>query len=137
MQAQKFVFATLKEALTTASILRQPESGKPYTLRTDASTYAFGAVLLQGEGNDERPIEYASHLLTAAEKNYSTTEREALAPVWAVHKFRGYLEEVPSIAISDHQPLKWLMSLKSPSGWLVRWALQLQPFNLVIEYTPG
>ncbi|GFW14998.1 hypothetical protein TNCV_982901 [Trichonephila clavipes] len=44
----------------------------------DASNYALGAVLLQGEGSDEHPIEYASRLLTPAERNYSTTEREAL-----------------------------------------------------------
>jgi hypothetical protein len=75
--------------------------------------------------------------LSAAEKNYSTTEREALALVWAVQRFRGYIEETSTIAITGHQPLKWLMSLKSPSGRLARWALQLQPYQLTIEYTPG
>ncbi|GFX44791.1 retrovirus-related Pol polyprotein from transposon 412 [Trichonephila clavipes] len=58
---------------------------KPFIIRTDASSYALGAVLLQGESpTDEQPVEYASRLLSSAEKNYSTTEREALAVVWAL-----------------------------------------------------
>lgn len=80
---------------------------------------------MQGEGSDERPIEYASRLLAPAERNYTTTEREALAVVWAVTKFRGYIEESEVVVKSDHQPLRWLMSLKSPSGRLARWALML------------
>ncbi|GBN77659.1 Retrovirus-related Pol polyprotein from transposon 297 [Araneus ventricosus] len=76
-------------------------------------------------------------LLIPAERNYSTTEREALAVVWALEKFRGYVESQGIIIASDHQPLKWLMSIKSPSGRLERWALQIQSFNPKIEYTPG
>ncbi|XP_037298663.1 uncharacterized protein LOC119190566 [Manduca sexta] len=74
--------------------------------------------------------------LALAERNYTTTEREALAVVWAVGKFRGYIEGAQIIVKSDHQPLKWLMSIKSPSGRLTRWALTLQEFDLRIEYTP-
>jgi hypothetical protein len=135
--AQQEAFETLKNRLITAPILQQADLSKPFTLRTDASSHAIGAALLQGEENEERPIEYASRLLTAPEKNYSTTEREALAIVWAVNKFRGYIEENTTVVITDHQPLRWLMSLKSPTGRLARWALQLQPFDLTIQYTPG
>lgn len=107
-------------------------------LKTDASSYALGACLLQGEGHDERPVEYASRLLTPAERNDSTTEREALAVVWAItKKFRGYFECLPVTVKSDHQPLRWLMSLKSPTGRLARWALALQAFDVKIDYTPG
>lgn len=136
-KAQEDAFQALKEALTSAPVLRQADPSQPYILRTDASAYAIGAALLQGEGVEERPIEYASRLLTPPERNYSTTEREALAVVWAVNKFRGYVEETSTIVITDHQPLKWLMTLKSPSGRLARWALQLQPYDLQIAYTPG
>jgi hypothetical protein len=82
-------------------------------------------------------VEYASRLLTPAEKNYTTTEREALAIVFGVQKFRGYLEGARVIVASDHQPLKWLMSLRSPSGRLARWALLLQSFDLRVDYIPG
>lgn len=134
---QTQAFKELKRLLTTAPVLVQANFKQPLVLRTDASNYALGAVLAQGEGKDERPIEYASRLLTAAERNYSTTEREALAVVWAVERFRPYLDGQPIIIGSDHQPLRWLLSLKSPAGRLVRWALKLQEFDIRFEYTPG
>lgn len=128
-------FRKLKTSLTSAPILRQAEPRAPYILRIDASAYAIGAILLQGR--DEHPVEYASRLLLPAERNYSTTEREALAIVWAVQKFRGYIEEASMVVITDHQPLKWLTSLKSPSGPLARWSVQLQPYNLENDYDLG
>lgn len=136
-EPQQRAFERLKTQLVSAPILRQADETKPYVLRTDSSSYCLGAVLLQGEGLDERPIEYASRLLTPAEKNYTTTEREALAVVWSVTKFRGYIEGAEVLVKTDHQPLKWLMNLKSPSGRLARWALTLQEYNLKIDYTPG
>ncbi|KAG6464946.1 hypothetical protein O3G_MSEX014832 [Manduca sexta] len=135
--SQQEAFEEIKELLVSAPILRQADETKPYTLRTDSSGYCLGAVLMQGEAQDERPIEYASRLLLPAERNYSTTEREALAVVWAVTKYRGYIEGSSVVVKSDHQPLRWLMSVKSPSGRLARWALTLQEFDLKIEYTPG
>jgi hypothetical protein len=135
--AQEDAFAKLKNLLSASPILRQADPSLPYTLKTDASSYALGACVLQGEGPDERPVEYASRLLTPAEKNYTTTEREALAIVFGVQKFRGYLEGARVIVASDHQPLKWLMSLRSPSGRLARWALLLQSFDLHVDYIPG
>jgi hypothetical protein len=125
--AQQEAFQTLKKQLTSTPVLRTADPTQPFILRT----------LLQREASEERPIEYASRLLTEEEKNYSTTEREALAIVWAINKFRGYIEETSVVVITDHQPLRWLMTLKSPTGRLARWALQLQPYNLSIEYTPG
>lgn len=130
-------FEEVKRLLTCAPILRQADHQAPFIVRTDASSYAIGAALLQGESPNEKPIEYASRLLTTAEQNYSTTEREALAVVWACEKFRGYLENAKIKILSDHQPLRWLMSLKSPTGRLARWSLLLQSYDLAIEYTPG
>ncbi|GFX09336.1 retrovirus-related Pol polyprotein from transposon 17.6 [Trichonephila clavipes] len=134
---QQNAFQTLKNSLTTPPVLKQADGTKPYIIRTDASNYALGAFLLQGEGSDEQPIEYASQLLTPAERNYSTTEREFLAVVWALKKFRGYIEGTEITVASDHQPLKWLLNLKSPTGRLGRWALEIQSFNLKVQYIPG
>lgn len=131
-------FEKLKRLLSSPPILQQVKENQPFFLRTDASNYAIGAVLLQGEKEDEQhPIEYASRLLLPAERNYSTTEREALAVVWAVQKFRGYIEGSEVSILTDHQPLKWLFSLKSPTGRLARWSLLLQSYNFTINYTPG
>ncbi|GFV89381.1 retrovirus-related Pol polyprotein from transposon 17.6 [Trichonephila clavipes] len=81
---QQESFETLKMRLMTSPTLKQADGSKPFTIRTDASSYASGAVLLQGSGPDEHVIENASRLMIPAERNYSTTEREALAVVWAV-----------------------------------------------------
>ncbi|KAJ2941462.1 hypothetical protein O0L34_g3683 [Tuta absoluta] len=134
---QEQAYNELKKRLVSAPILKQANEKEPYILKTDASSYALGAVLVQGEGPEEHPVEYASRLLTAAERNYSTTEREALAVVWALTKFRGYIEGLPVTVVTDHQALKWLMSLKSPTGRLARWALLLQGYDLTIKYQPG
>ncbi|GFX44758.1 retrovirus-related Pol polyprotein from transposon 297 [Trichonephila clavipes] len=71
------------------------------------------------------------------ERNYSTTEPEALAIVWAFEKFRDYVENQQIFLASVHQPIKLLLSIKSPSGRLARWALKIQSFNLKIVYTTG
>lgn len=60
---EKEAFEKFKLALTTAPALQQNDENKAYILRTDASAYALGAVLLQGEGEDVHPIEYTRCLL--------------------------------------------------------------------------
>lgn len=136
-QKEQEAFDMLKMLLVSPPILQQINENMPFILKTDASNYALGAVLIQGEKDEEHPIEYASRLLLPAERNYSTTEREALAVVWAVQKFRGYIEGSEVLVLTDHQPLKWLFSIKSPTGRLARWALQLQMYNIQFGYTPG
>ncbi|GFX74317.1 retrovirus-related Pol polyprotein from transposon 297 [Trichonephila clavipes] len=101
-------------------ILKQADFSKPLLIRADASKYALGAVLLQGEDKEEHPVEFASRLLNPAERNYSTIEREAIAVVWALNKFKGYIDGASITVASDHQPLRWSMKLKSPTGRLAR-----------------
>lgn len=57
--------------------------------------------------------------------------------VWPLDKFRGYVEGSKVRIATDHQPLKWLLSIKIPSGRLARWAMKIQSYDLDIEYTPG
>ncbi|GFX01863.1 retrovirus-related Pol polyprotein from transposon 412 [Trichonephila clavipes] len=90
-EEEEKAFQTLKQCLVSPPILKQADFSKPFLIKTDASNYALGAVLLQGENKEEHPVEFASRLLNPAERNYSTTEREALAVVWALNKFRGYI----------------------------------------------
>ncbi|GFW07434.1 retrovirus-related Pol polyprotein from transposon 297 [Trichonephila clavipes] len=135
--SEQEVFRDLKSKLASPPVLKPPDGTKPFVIRTDASSVALRAVLLQGEKDEEHPIEYASRLLSSSERNYSTTERKALAVVWALEKFRGYVEGQTIRLSSEHQPLKWLLSLKSPTGRLARWTLQIQSYNLTIDYIPG
>ncbi|GFU76711.1 transposon Tf2-8 polyprotein [Trichonephila clavipes] len=136
-EEEEKAFRTLKQCLVSPPILKQADFSKPFLIRTDASNYALGAVLLQGEDKEDHPVEFSSRLLNPAERNYSTTEREALAVVWALNKFRGYIDGASITVASDHEPLRWLMKLKSTTGRLASWALQLQYFNLDMEYIPA
>lgn len=85
--------------MPSAPILKQADPDEDFVLRTNAS--ALVAVLLQ----ESHPVEYASRLLTKHEINYHTTERGALAIVWAMGNFRGYLEATSTTIITDH-PLR-------------------------------
>lgn len=82
-------------------------------------------------------IQYLSRTLTRQERNYSTTERECLAVIWAVEKLRHYLEGVHFQVITDHHSLLWLHRLKDPQGRLARWSLRLQPYNFELIHRKG
>ncbi|GJT19366.1 reverse transcriptase domain-containing protein [Tanacetum coccineum] len=84
-------FQILKKKLTEAPILIAPNWDQPFELMCDASDYAIGAVLGQRIEKHFRPIHYASKTMTEAETNYTTTEKEMLAVVYAFEKFRSYL----------------------------------------------
>ena len=95
-----------------------------FCLYTDASGVALGATLIQGDGADQNVIEYASKQLNPAQRNDSVIEREALAVVLAIQKFHPFIDGPQFVVHTDHRPLRWLMSLTTPSGRLARWALK-------------
>jgi len=88
---QQHAFETLKTKLISAPVLKYPDFNEEFLVTTDASDYAIGAVLTQGKVGQDCPIAYASRVLSRAEQNYNTTEKELLAIVWAVQHFRPYL----------------------------------------------
>ena len=78
----------LKEKMLATPILVFPDWNKEFHVHVDASSIALGIVLAQsGEGNIDHPISFASRKLSTVEKNYTTTEREGLAIVYALHNF--------------------------------------------------
>nr|GFA48201.1 retrovirus-related Pol polyprotein [Tanacetum cinerariifolium] len=107
-------FRTLKDKLTEAPILIAPNWDQPFELMCDASDYAVGAVLGQRIEKHFRPIHYASKTMNQAEANYTTTEKEMLAVVYAFEKFRSYLIMNKSIVYTDHSALKYLFAKKDP-----------------------
>ena len=128
---------TVKRALSTAPILKYSLTNKyPLTLQCDASTYGLGAVLLQ-EG---QPIAFASRRLTKAEEGYAQIERELLAIVFGckVNSTNTYL--VASLWSNQiNQPLSTIAkrNLSDAPRRLQRMLLQLQRYDMRIEYLPG
>ncbi|KAM2447873.1 hypothetical protein PS1_018151 [Malus domestica] len=126
-------FNQLKTLLTTASIIAAHNWGLPFELMCDASDYAIGAVLGQRKDKIPQVIYYASRTLNDVQLNYTTTENELLAAVFALEKFRSYLVDAKVIIYTDHAALKYLLSKKDAKPRLFRWVLLLQEFDLEIR----
>ncbi|GFX61226.1 retrovirus-related Pol polyprotein from transposon 297 [Trichonephila clavipes] len=84
-------FDKIKRALTEAPVLQLPNFTEQFNLFTDASEVGIGAVLNQ----NHRPIAFKSRTLNKAERNYTVTERECLAVIWALNKFKTYFGSLP------------------------------------------
>jgi hypothetical protein len=130
-------FGALKEILTSTPVIRPPIWGEPFEIMCDASDYAVGAVLGQRIEKLPHVIYYASRTLNDAQLNYSTTEKELLAVVFALDKFRSYLLGSKIIIFSDHAALKYLFSKKDAKSRLIRWILLLQEFDIEIRDKKG
>ncbi|KAK8612674.1 hypothetical protein V6N13_092785 [Hibiscus sabdariffa] len=133
----KDAWDTLKEKLISAPVVQPPNWEHPFELMCDASDTSVGAVLGQKIGKEPHVIAYASRTLDSAQRNYSTTEKELLAIVFALEKFRSYLLGTNVIVFSDHAALRYLMNKKEAKPRLIRWILLLQEFNLEIKDKKG
>ncbi|RDX82622.1 hypothetical protein CR513_36556, partial [Mucuna pruriens] len=105
----------------------------------DTSNLALGAVLGQkaGVGQPVHVIAYASRTMDPAQQNYTTTEKELLAIVFALDKFRSYLLGSKIIVFSDHAALRYLLKKPDAKPRLIRWMLLLQEFDLEIRDKKG
>jgi len=117
-----------------------PDFSQPFLIQTDWSQQAMGAVLSQiDEDEKEYVVAYASKTNNKAQANYSPTEGECLAVVWAVEHFKPYHYFGAGLTLqTDHAALRWLMTCKNLSGRLQRWALRLQGYApFTIDWRPG
>jgi len=112
-------FEKLKVLLTSAPIIQPPNWSVPFEIMCDASDYAVGAVLGQRVAKIPHVIYYASKTLSDAQLNYSTTEKELLAVVFALEKFRSYLIGFKVIIFSDHAALRYLLIKKDAKPRLI------------------
>ena len=133
----KSSFLLIKEALIKAPILQAPRWEFPFEIMCDASNTAVGAILGQRIDGNPVAIYYASKTLGGAQVNYSTTEKELHAIIFALEKFRQYVLGSKIIVFSDHAALKYLLTKKESKSRLIRWIILLQEFDLEIKDRPG
>ena len=120
-------------------MLQAPDFLKPFTLQTDASDIATGAVLFQEKQGILHPVAYHSRKFNRHQKNYSTIEKELYATVNAIQTSECYLQAGPQAlqVFTDHNPLAFLTKNKFTNQLLLRWSLFLQPYNVAIIHIKG
>eukprot|EP00253_Pinus_taeda_P025248 PITA_25248 len=129
-------FETLKTRISEAPILRGPNWKLPFHISTDASDTALGAMLGQ-KYLVPYAIYYTSKNLTPTELNYTVTEKEFLAVVHAINKFRHYITGYETFIHTDHSAIRYLMNKPITNGRVTRWVLVLKKFNITVLDKPG
>ena len=133
-------FNMLKKLVANATALKIPDPEKEFTLITDCSAVGAGGVLAQQDdyGNGLGPVAYFHHTLTAAEQKYGVTDKELLAVVLAMKRFRVYLCKKFNL-VTDHSALKWLKSLNinDEKGRRGRWMEFINQFEVKVFHKPG
>ncbi|KAK8521637.1 hypothetical protein V6N12_031531 [Hibiscus sabdariffa] len=133
LENQQRSFDKLKQALTHAPILVQPEPGKEFIVYSDASHSGLGCVLMQGDN----VVAYASRQLKPHELNYPTHDLELAAIVFGLKIWRHYLYGEKCHIFIDHKSLKYLLTQKDLNLRQRRWMELLKDYDLVIDYHPG
>ncbi len=137
-EEQTASFRSLIDSILSPDTLALPKPNLQYSVDTDASSYGLGCTLFQTqEDGERRPIGFWSRSLNEHERNYSTTERECLAVIWALKTLRPYLMFEKFTVHTDHGSLRWLFNITEPSGRLMRWRLLLSEFDFEIKYKKG
>jgi RNase H-like domain found in reverse transcriptase len=132
-------FNSLKAAMVNPPVLAIPEVGDELILDTDASNHKLGCVLqLRFGGKSLRPVGYWSRMMNSAEANYSATEKESLAIVWAVKTLPPYVERKPFKVRTDHCALRWLYGAAADgNSQIERWRLTLANFDFKFFTAPA
>ena len=136
-QSCEGAFDKLKTMLVSPHIMKSPNYELPFEIMCDASDYAIGVVLGQREGKKAFVIYYARKTLDSSKSNYTNTEKEFLAVVFALENFRSYIVRSLVTIFTDHAALNYLLSKQDTKPRLTRWILLCQEFNLTIKDKNG
>ena len=140
-------FEFLKEMLLKEPVLKYPDPGKPYTLFTDASKFAWACVLTQEyehefDGKKRKilhPITYMSGLFKGSQINWATLTKEAYAIYISIKKLDHYLQDAEVTLRSDHLPLKSFLQKNTLNTKVNNWAIDITSRcrNIQFEYIKG
>ena len=131
-------FSLLKDALSKGPVLCNPNFDRPFTLQTDASEFAIGAVLSQMDDDGlEHPVSYYSKKLLPRESRYATVEKECLALKLGIEQYSVYLTGRKFTVQTDHRALQWLNRMRDQNSRLTRWSLALQPYQFDVIHRQG
>lgn len=131
-------FHTLRDALISAPILALYNPKRDTELHTDASASGFGAVLLQKQDDGRlHPVSFFSKRTTGPESRYHSFELETLAIIYALRRFRVYLEGIPFRIVTDCNSLTLTLSKRTVNHRIYRWALELENYNYTIHHRIG
>ena len=129
------VFHVIKKKLVSVPIVIVPDWSEPFEIMCDASDYSVGAMLAQRWDKIFRAFYYSNRTLNDAQLNYTTTEKDMLAVVFACDKFRSYIIGSKITVYTDHAAT--LFPKEDAKSRLIQWILLLQEFDLEIRDKKG
>ena len=138
-EVEQEAFDMLKMAMTTSPVLAHFDPRRETIVQTDASIFGWGFIISQinAESKEEHPIVMESGSFSAAEFNYTTTEKEFLAIVHAFKRKRHLLIQVSSTVVTDHLNLTYWMEPRQLNQRQARWVDLMSGFDFTIVYRPG
>ena len=137
-QEAEEAFLKIKKKLTSSPIISFPDFNLPFSLTTDASDRACGAILMQETPCGKKKIvAVASKTFSPTEQNWSTTEREAFAIKWGIKKFDYFLNSRTFVVFTDHHSLVYLDRRQFNNAKISRWQEDLKAYKFVLQYIEG
>jgi hypothetical protein len=131
-------FETLRSKFAESIYLVHPDEEKSWVINTDASGNAIGSVLMQQDENGKlNIISTASRVLKPAEQRYTTCEKELLAIIYALQRFKIYIYGRKVILFTDNQAITFLQKCVITSNRVARWMMEIQQFDLEIRHIKG
>jgi len=135
---QQHAFQTLKDVVCAAPVLIHADPDERFRVETDASNYAYGAILSQKGKQDQKqhPVAFFSKSMTPAERNYGISDKEGLAIIKALQHWRHWLEgtKIPIEILTDHKNLQYFTKPRVLNRRQLRWMDLLNHYNYVISY---
>jgi hypothetical protein len=129
----QLTFDKMKKVMSTCPVLALPDFAQPFTVECDASGEGIGAVLMQ----NRHPIVYESRKLRGPELLYTIYDKEMLAIMHALAKFRQYLVGAKFVVRTDHNSLKYFLDQKDLNERQQKWVSKIQAYDFDIEFVKG